>query len=169
MTMSQTVIMIALGTLIIQPVTGKGLWTTFVVAAILVVALLVTELIQIKSDKAESLISGKSVAVIQEGEIIEANLKKLRLTVDKLETRLRQLGITSVNDVQTATIEVSGQIGYTLKPQKQPATKEDIDNLIQMIQQKNPVSFSTSSQSKDDIFTEVVNEGSSNPSPNHLQ
>ncbi|CAM3294219.1 YetF domain-containing protein [Filibacter tadaridae] len=169
MTMPQTIIMIALGTLLIQPVTGHGLWTTFGLAAILVIALVVTEYFQIKSDKLESIISGKSIPIIQEGKIIEANLKKLRLTVDKLETRLRQVGITSINDVQTATMEVSGLLGYTLKPEKQPATKEDIEKLIQMIQQKKPVPSLTSSQTKGDIFKEVINEGSSSPPPEHLQ
>lgn len=171
MTVSQSIIMISIGTLLIQPVTGKGLWTTFGVAALLVLSLVISEYIQIKSDKLESLISGKSVAVIHDGELIEPNLRKLRLTVDKLEQRLRQMGIHSIKDVQTATIEVSGLLGYTLKPEKQPATKEDIQKLMQLIQDSNLSSTHDNSYSvdkPDDIFKEVINKESSSP-PDHLQ
>lgn len=168
MTMPQTIIMIGLGTLLIQPVTGQGLWTTFGIAAILIATLVVTEYIQVKSDGMESIISGKSVAVIENGTVNEKNLKKLRLTVDKLETRLRQAGITSINDVQTATLEVSGQVGYTLKPGKQPATKEDIQQLMQAIQNGNYFYSNNQTQAQDDIFTEVTNKDSSAPRPEHL-
>ena len=130
MTIPQTVIMIGIGTLLIQPVTGKGLWATFGIAGLLVLSLLFTEYLQIKFDKTESALSGKSVPVIENGYLIENNLKKLRLPVDKLEARLRQSGIHAINDVQTATIESSGQLGYTLKEHKQPATKEDIQILL---------------------------------------
>jgi len=134
MTIPQTVLIIAIGTLIIQPVTGKGLWVTFVVAGVLVLSLILTEYIQLKFDKAETFISGKSVLVIENGVLNVANMKKLRLTVTKLEDRLRQLGITNIEDVQYAIMESNGQLGYALKPEKQPATKEDIQNLIALIQ-----------------------------------
>ena len=169
MTIPQVVIMIAIGSLLIQPVTGRGLWTTFGVALVLVLSLTFTEYIQLKFDLTESLISGKAVPVIENGNINEANLKKLRLTVDKLEARLRQSGIVAINDVQFATLETSGQIGYTLKKEKQPATKEDIQNLIQLIQKGHLPELNNKTTSiEDNIFTETVNKNSSN-SPNHLQ
>ncbi|MVX65364.1 DUF421 domain-containing protein [Clostridium chromiireducens] len=46
------------------------------------------------------------------------------MTIDRLETRLRQAGISStissINDVKYVTIEVSGQLGYELKYDKEP-------------------------------------------------
>lgn len=168
MTIPQTVIMIAIGTLLIQPVTGKGLWATFGVALVLILSLIVTEYLQLKFDGAESAISGKAVIVIENENLNEENLKKLRLPVDKLEARLRQAGISAISDVQFATIESSGQLGYTLKKEKQPATKEDIMNLIQLIQsgQFNNANSQTSAQHN--IFNEIVNKQSSDTSK-HLQ
>lgn len=64
------------------------------------------------------------------------NIKKLKLSVDKLEQRLRQAGIANISDVEWATLEVSGQLGYQLKAEKQPATKEDIKKLISLIETK---------------------------------
>ena len=169
MTIPQTVIMIAIGTLLIQPVSGRGLWATFGIAGILVLSLLLAEYIQLKSDNAETFISGKAVPVIQNGTLMENNLKKLRLTVDKLEERLRQVGVSSIQDVQYATIESNGQLGYSLKPEKQPATKEDIQNLLIFIQNgQNGHLLNTNNQTQGNIFTETLNKNTDNI-PKHLQ
>lgn len=155
MTIPQTIIMIAIGTLLIQPVTGHGLWTTFGLAAILILCLLANEFLQLKSDKSETTISGKAVPVIVNGKVSVENLKKLRLTVDKLVSRFRQEGISSMKDVQYAILESSGLLGYMLKQEKQPATKEDIQQLISLLQNGQMVNKSTQAET-DNIFTETV-------------
>ncbi|WP_088547036.1 DUF421 domain-containing protein [Paenibacillus aquistagni] len=166
MTIPETVIMIAIGTLLIQPVTGRGLWTTFGVAAVLVIALLITGIIQLKSDRLESLISGKAVSVIENGTIHVQNLRKLRLSVDKLETRLRQHGIANIGDVEWATLEVNGQLGYSLKPDMQPATKKDIHELMKLIDAKlnDHTLQGTKRTSSAPLFTEVVRKEDHSPS-----
>ncbi|KGR90953.1 hypothetical protein CD30_08655 [Ureibacillus massiliensis 4400831 = CIP 108448 = CCUG 49529] len=167
MTIPQTVIMIAIGSLLIQPVTGRGLFPTFIVAFILVLCLVITEYIQLKNNATETAISGKAISVIENGHLNEKNLHKLRLPVDQLEARLRQEGIISINDVQYATIETSGQLGYTLKPEKQPATKEDIQNLIQLIQYGK---FNENPLNNNNIFTETLDSQKKQMKhPNHLQ
>ena len=169
MTMPQTVIMIAIGTLLIEPVSDKGLWTTFLLAGILVLSLIVTEYIELKFNKAETIISGKAVPLIVNGTIMESNLKKLRLTVDQLEERLRQVGVTSIHDVEFATLESNGQLGYYLKPEKQPATKEDIQNLLNFLQNgQNGHVFKQKNQNQHNIFTETLQENKDN-NPEHLR
>jgi len=133
MTIGQTIVMIGLGSLLIQPVSGKGLLVTFAVALLLTLLLVITEYIEIKVDILETVFSGKAVIVIENGEVNIKNLKKLRLSIDKLETRLRQAGISSIDDVQYATIEVSGQLGYELKDHKKPLTKGDLMMLMEEI------------------------------------
>ena len=167
MTIPQTVLVIAIGTLLIDPVTRKGFWATFVLAGILVLSLIFTEYVQLKFDKAETVISGKAVPVIENGALLVANMKKLRLTVDKLEERLRQVGITSIEDVQYATMESNGQLGYTLKPEKQPATKEDIQNLIALIQTGQTLNLNN--KTKHNIFVETVTKKNTHDVPKKLQ
>lgn len=169
MTIPQTIIMIAIGTLLIQPVTGKGLWPTFGAALLLVLSLILTEYLQLKFDKTESAISGKAVIVIENGTLNEQNLKKLRLPVDKLEARLRQVGVTAINDVQFATIESSGQLGYTLKKEKQPATKEDIINLMELIQKGHLYNSNNQISAQNNIFSEIDNKQQSTNINKHLQ
>ena len=105
--------------------------------------------------------------VIENGALLVANMKKLRLTVDKLEERLRQVGITSIEDVQYATMESNGQLGYTLKPEKQPATKEDIQNLIALIQTGQ--TLNVNNKSKNNIFVETITKKNTHEVPKKLQ
>lgn len=139
MTISQTVVMIGMGSLLIQPITGNGLFITFLAALLLSVLMVTMEYLEVKVDFLESLFSGKAVIVIENGNLNIKNMRKLRLTVDRLETRLRQAGISSINDVKYATIEVSGQIGYELKDNKKPLTKEDFRTLMAEISEMKKV------------------------------
>lgn len=161
LTVAQTVMMIAVGSLIIQPVGDRNIWITMIITFLMVITLLFIEYIVLKSNAIENFIYGKSLIVVENGQINKSNLKKLRLTVDMLEVRLRQQNIRSFSDLQWATIEANGQLGYMLKPDKQYATKEDIKMLKSIIElnQSNPPNETTITQTNvsDDIFTEVKN------------
>ena len=160
MTISQTIVMIGLGSLLIQPVSGKGLFITFMVALLLTVLMMITEYLEVKVDILETFFSGKAVIVIENGQPNIKNLKKIRLTIDKLETRLRQAGIYSIQDVQYATVEVSGQLGYELKNNKKPITKDDFMQLMAEISQiKQTIGCNMTTQPNgnqpNNIFAEV--------------
>jgi uncharacterized membrane protein YcaP (DUF421 family) len=159
MTVPETIIMIMLGTLLINPVKTRGLSSTIEVGAVLILVLALIEFIELKFKGFESIVSGKAIIIIENGEINEKNLKKLRLTVDKLEMHLRQSGITTISDVQYATLEVNGQLGYMLKKEKQPATKEDIQNLIQLIQTGQLTTRTNQlTELEENIFTEIISK-----------
>ncbi|WP_027964902.1 DUF421 domain-containing protein [Halalkalibacillus halophilus] len=159
LTVAQTVMMIAVGSLIIQPVGDRSIWITMVITFIMVSTLIFIEYIVLKSDVLETFIYGKSMIVVENGQVNETNLKKLRLTVDMLEVRMRQENIQHFSDLQWATIEANGQLGYMLKPENQYATKKDIQMLKSLIEssQSHPQNGSLESQTslEENIFTEV--------------
>ena len=134
MSLAQVVIMVGIGSLLVQPIAGEGVWSTLLVGLVLVLSLVVMEYAQIKIDVLEKLITGRSKILIQNGELQKDTLKKLRLSVDQLEMKLRQNQIRSISDIEEATLEPSGQLGFILKQTKQPATKEEILVLKQEIQ-----------------------------------
>jgi len=189
MTVAQTVLMIAIGTLLIQPVTNKNIWVTFGVGVVLVITLLAMEYIQLKFDGAEKIITGKSKVIIEDGQIKEENLKKLKLTVDQLEMNLRQKNVMRLTDVKWATMEVDGKIGFSLKEDAQPVTKKefkqletDVQQVLNLLranpnptpspvneQQMNPLNPPKQANTQPDIFTEVDQDGHKNPPPKHLQ
>lgn len=160
MTISQTIVMIGLGSLLIQPISGKGLLITFLAAMLLALLMILTEYLELKVDFFETLFAGKAVIVIENGQPHLQNLRKLRLTIDRLETRLRQAGISSIEDVQNATLEVSGQLGYELKANKKPLTQDDLMTLMTELSQmkamiKNTVNPQVNFSAGSNIFQEI--------------
>jgi uncharacterized membrane protein YcaP (DUF421 family) len=130
MTITQTIVMIGIGSLLISPVANRGLVITLCSALIITLLMVISEYIEVKFDIWETVFTGKAVMVIENGAPIIKNLKKLRMSIDRLETRLRQNGVSSIEDVKYGTIEVSGQLGYELKDDKKPLTKGDITTLL---------------------------------------
>ncbi|MGG0777138.1 DUF421 domain-containing protein [Bacillus rugosus] len=155
LTVAQNVMMIAVGSLIIQPVGNRNIWITMLITFLMVLTLLFIEYIVLKSDALETFIYGKSLIVVENGKANERNLKKLRLTVDMLEVRLRQQNIQHLTDLQWATIESNGQLGYMLKSEKQYATKEDIQMLKSLIESQQSKPSNESTKTSNNIFTEV--------------
>ncbi|GFP77374.1 DUF421 domain-containing protein [Clostridium fungisolvens] len=159
MTIAQTVVMIGMGELIVQPLVDKSLVRTFISAFMLVLSMIFVEYLELKLDFMEKLFSGKSVIVIENGQLKIENMKKLRLTVDRLETRLRQIGVSSIAEVEYATIEVSGQIGYELKDDKKPLTKGEFMDLLGTIPQLKDIVANYKNNEENtkspDIFNEI--------------
>lgn len=131
MTLAQTVVMISIGTIIVQPIVEKSVLKAIVSALIFVISVVIIEYLQLKSNAFEKFITGKSKTVIENGILHVTNLKKMRLTVDQLEMRLRNQGISKIGDVKTATLEPNGQLGYELKEDAKPLTVGDLKRFIQ--------------------------------------
>lgn len=173
MTLAQTVIMIAIGSLLIQPVSGRNLGVTFLIGGVLVGTLIIMEFLQLKSDWLEKIITGKSKVVIENGTINERNLAKVRMTVDQLEMNLRQKNVTKLSDVSYATIEPNGQIGYMLKEEAQPVTNREFQQLIKLISSNQQliqqINQQNSQNNEKNIFKEVSKQGHKKEPPQHLQ
>lgn len=169
MTLAQTVVMISLGTIIVQPIVEKSMWKAIAGAAIFVAAIVILEYLQLKFNFFEKFITGKSKVIIQNGQLNIKTLKKLRLTVDQLEMRLRNKGITKLEDVKYATIEPNGQLGYELQDDAKPLTVGEFKKILNdylpaivMKMEDNP------EPANPDIFNELKK---SNPkhNPKYLQ
>ncbi|MBM7554237.1 DUF421 domain-containing protein [Thalassobacillus pellis] len=180
MSLAQVVIMIGLGSLLVQPIAGEELWVTLIVGLILVLTLIVIEYLQVASNPIERFVTGHSKVIIDNGVLQVDRLKRLRMTVDQLEMKLRQQSVTDINDVQYATLEPNGQIGVELKRPKQPSTKEDYDELMaeiaglkqqlaQLGSQSSIKPSLTGQAMKKDIFAEVAQKGSLEQPPDNLQ
>lgn len=159
MTITQVVVMVGIGSLLIQPVAGKDILRTLAVGLIITVLMVITEYLEMKFDLLETISTGKAKIVIEDGKLNTKNLKNLRMSVDRLETRLRQSGISSIEDVKYATIEVSGQLGYELNENKKPITKEDFNLLInEILQLKKLIGMNTNIQLNENQGNNIFNE-----------
>ena len=156
MTIAQTVVMISVGSIIIQPIIEDSVFRTTIAASVFVFFMMFIEYLQIKFNFLEKIITGKARIVIQDGQIVVANLKMLRFSADQLEMRLRQQGIANIEDVKTATLEPNGQLGYELMPHAKPVTLGDLQQMLApYVQQQN--NSNNSNPNTPNIFEEVVN------------
>lgn len=135
MNASEVIVVLGIGTLFVQPIVNEDLAIAFGSSLILIILMIALEYLETKIDFVEDLLEGKAVIVIENGKPNLKNLKRLRMIVDLLEAKLRQYGISSIEDVKYATIESTGQLGYELMDSKKLATKEDINILIKEVLQ----------------------------------
>jgi uncharacterized membrane protein YcaP (DUF421 family) len=157
MTLAQTVVMISIGTIIVQPIVEKSVMKAIVASAIFVISLIILEYFELKSNTFEKFITGKSKIVINNGTLNIQNLKKLRLTVDQLEMRLRNQGISNIEDVKTATIEPNGLLGYELQDDAKPLTIGEFKKLMNTYFSEVPTEAAIQMEKshKPNIFQEI--------------
>lgn len=178
MTLAETVIMVSIGTLLVQPIATKSIWIAFGTGLVLVLTLLVIEYAQIKMDGVKKVITGKAKVIIEKGELIEKNMLKLRITADQVEMRLRQKNVKNINDVEWATLEPNGQVGFILKEEAQPVTKKEFQQLQQLMVSSTEEQMKLLHQqltqlqtqlNQNNLFTEVAYGEHTTPPPKHLQ
>jgi uncharacterized membrane protein YcaP (DUF421 family) len=81
----------------------------------------------LKSKKLRDLFEGTSTIVIQDGNIIEENLKKERYTAEELLEQLRGKNVFRMADVEFAILEATGELSVMLKKEHQPVTPADLN------------------------------------------
>ena len=60
-------------------------------------------------------LDGQPIVMVQDGKVIEKNLRRERITVDELAEEARGQQIASLEDVQWAVFEPSGKISFIMK------------------------------------------------------
>ncbi|AZN42653.1 DUF421 domain-containing protein [Paenibacillus albus] len=129
-------IMLILGPLFIRPVENENIWRTLGTAVILILTVRIIRALITRYGPIRTLWLGKSVRIIVNGKLKLGVLESLKLTNEGLDAQLRTAGVYDRDDVEYATIEAGGQMSVKLKPNKAPATKEDIEQLKQLIESR---------------------------------
>ena len=83
--------------------------------------------LSLKSKKARVLFDDKPMILIQNGVILNDNLKKSRLHTDELTMMLREQSIFSLDEVLYAVFETNGELSVMKKPASRSATKVDVN------------------------------------------
>ena len=65
--------------------------------------------------RVQPLLEPQPMIVVQDGDVIESNLRKERMTVDELLAEARQQQIGSLADVRWAVLESSGKVSFIKK------------------------------------------------------
>lgn len=73
-----------------------------------------------KSNTFSDLTDGKATILIQNGKILDKNMKKNLMNLNELMLLLRENNVFKVSDVEMAVLETNGKLSVMLKTEKQP-------------------------------------------------
>jgi uncharacterized membrane protein YcaP (DUF421 family) len=121
---SELVVAMLVADLASIPMQDPGLPLFFgVVPIVAVLGLeLVLSALSVSSIRLRRLLCGKPVILIENGHLLQENLRKTRITADELTGHLRLKDVLELNTVQYAILETSGELSVFLYPKHRPAT-----------------------------------------------
>lgn len=82
--------------------------------------------ISLKKREFRKVVEGEPVLVIQDGKILENNLKKVRYSIDELSLLLRDKDVFKPEDVKYGLLEINGKLNVIKKAEKRSVTCEDL-------------------------------------------
>ena len=93
----------------------------------------------LRSVKLRQLLCGKPIILIDNGKILQDNLRSARITLDELTGHLREKDVLDIQTVQFAILETNGNLSVFPYPKERPASAKDAG--IQAKQQFLPVTI----------------------------
>ncbi len=96
------------------------------ILGLLVMHMLIS-VINMKSLKMRTIMSGQPSLLIYRGKIDEKVLRKERLTLNELEEKLRSNNVFNLGDVEYAILETNGEVTVIQKPEKRNVIVEDLN------------------------------------------
>ncbi|MBC5629260.1 DUF421 domain-containing protein [Clostridium sp. NSJ-6] len=98
-----------------------------------------TSYLNLKSYTARRIINAKTLILIENGRIIDKNIKKLKITINELMMKLREKDVFNLEDVQFAIMESNGQLSVLIKANKKPVTPYDMDLKVKSLSLLNDI------------------------------
>ncbi|MFX0550115.1 DUF421 domain-containing protein [Hathewaya histolytica] len=88
---------------------------------------IIVSYISVRSLWARKIVEGTPTILIQNGKILEDNLKKSKVTLNDVLEECRLNGIFDISTVEFAILETSGKVSIELKSENQPLTPSDMN------------------------------------------
>ncbi len=98
---------------------------------------LVLSALSMKSVRLRKMLCGKPVILVENGNILQKNLKKTRITLDELTGHLREKDVLDLQAVQYAILETNGNLSVFPFPKEKPASAKEAG--VQVKKQYLPV------------------------------
>ena len=108
------ILLVVLGDLVQQGVTQSDYSVTGAITVITTLGILTVSVawLSFRFRRLRPILEGEPVVLVQDGEPIERNLRRERLTVSELRAEARLQSIGSLAEVQWAVLETSGKISF---------------------------------------------------------
>lgn len=117
------IMLVVIGDLVQQGVTQSDDSVTGIVIVLSVVTLMTASFayLNFRFPRLRPWMEGRPVVLIDEGEVIERNLRRERLTVSEVEAEARQQQIASLEQVRWAVLERNGRISFIPDEEEMPS------------------------------------------------
>jgi len=114
MTPFELIVLVVIGDLIQQGVTQNDFSLTGAIIAISTIAFLALLMSWAAYvwPRAERLLEGEPRVIVRDGELLQHNLRRNRLTLSEIESEMRLAGIARLGDVAWAILEPRGKISF---------------------------------------------------------
>jgi uncharacterized membrane protein YcaP (DUF421 family) len=112
------ILLIVIGDLIQSGVTQNDLSVTGVLLVVCTIGILqvLTSYLSFRFRRVRSVLQGEPIVLVDNGQLIEANLRRERLTLDDLAEKARLSEIGSIADIRWAVLETNGEISFIKQP-----------------------------------------------------
>jgi uncharacterized membrane protein YcaP (DUF421 family) len=114
------ILLVVTGDLVQQGVTQNDESLTGALLAISTIGLLTVALsyLSFRFKRVRPILDGEPIVLIEDGELIEPNLRRQRLTREEIGAEARLEGINSLADVRWAILETNGQISFVKRAEE---------------------------------------------------
>src|SRR5919108_1061847 len=104
------ILLVVIGDLVQQGITQSDYSVTGAIVVIVTVALVSVgfSFLNFRARALRRLLEGEPVVLIEDGRVIEANLRRERITREEIEAEGRQQQVMSIQDMRWAVLETSG-------------------------------------------------------------
>jgi uncharacterized membrane protein YcaP (DUF421 family) len=111
------ILLVVLGDLVQQGITqsDQSVTGTLIVISTITLLSVAVSWISFRSSRIRPVTEGEPLVLVQDGQIIERNLRRERLTRADLEEEARQQQVASISDIRWAILERSGSISVIPK------------------------------------------------------
>ena len=108
------VLLVVIGDLVQQGITQSDQSVTGLLIVVSVIGLMTVALayLNFRFSRLRPFLEGGLVVLVEDGSVIEKNLRRERLTVEELEAEARQQQIENLEEVRLAVLETNGRISF---------------------------------------------------------
>src|SRR3954469_6202556 len=108
------ILLVVMGDLVQQGVTQSDYSLTGTTIVIVTIAILTvgTAYLSFRFRRLRPLLEGEPIVLVTDGRVLEANLRRQRMTVEEVVAEARQQSIAGLEDVRFAVLESNGRISF---------------------------------------------------------
>lgn len=107
--------------------TSQPMLSGIIPVLVLIACEIIASIVMLKNRSFRKLICGSPVMVIEDGRLLQNEMKRLRMSTEDLCIQLRQQDIFSLDEVQYCIVETNGKISVLQKPEKRNVTLENLN------------------------------------------